>query len=24
LFNDENALIRVDMSEYMEKFDVSK
>jgi len=24
LFNDENAMIRVDMSEYMEKFDVSK
>jgi ATP-dependent Clp protease ATP-binding subunit ClpB len=24
LFNDENALIRVDMSEFMEKFDVSK
>jgi ATP-dependent Clp protease ATP-binding subunit ClpA len=24
LFNDENALIRLDMSEYMEKFDVSK
>jgi ATP-dependent Clp protease ATP-binding subunit ClpA len=24
LFNDENALIRIDMSEYMEKFDVSK
>lgn len=24
LFNDENSLIRVDMSEYMEKFDVSK
>ncbi|MFA5446186.1 MAG: AAA family ATPase [Candidatus Paceibacterota bacterium] len=24
LFNDENALIRIDMSEYMDKFDVSK
>lgn len=24
LFNDENAMIRIDMSEYMEKFDVSK
>lgn len=24
LFNDENAMIRLDMSEYMEKFDVSK
>ena len=24
MFNDENALVKIDMSEYMEKFNVSK